>query len=158
MRIFYVFLLGLLCMLVAGCDESRVYEKNIDFKSNDWYEDSVASFSFDIQDPSINYNLYVDVRNAISYPFANLYVKYNLKDSTGKNLSSKLLRLPLFDSKTGKPHGEGLGDIFDHRFPLIKAHNFPSQGKYKLEIVQYMRQDPLPFIMAIGTRIEKNSK
>jgi gliding motility-associated lipoprotein GldH len=154
MRFFYCILISSL-ILLSACDESRVYEKNIDFKGNDWYADSVARFPIEIKDQAVEYNMYVDVRNAISYPFANLYIKYNVLDSTGKSLNTKLLRLPLFDKKSGKPYGDGLGDIFDHRFSLIKGYRFPYQGKYSLEVIQYMRQDPLPFIMSVGVRVEK---
>jgi len=154
MRNCSIFLIAAL-ILFSACDESRVYEKNIDFAGNDWFADSVAKFPFEINDPSIDYNLYVDVRNAVSYPFTNLYIQYNLYDSSQKKLQQKLIRLPLFDKKTGKPYGDGLGDIFDHRFPLNKEFKFPNKGKYKVEIVQYMRQDPLPFIMSMGVRVEK---
>jgi gliding motility-associated lipoprotein GldH len=154
MRNCFIFLISAV-ILLSACDESRIYEKNIDFASNDWYVDSVASFAIDISDPSIDYNLYVDVRNAVSYPFANLYIQYNLYDSTKKKLQGKLMRLPLFDKKTGKPFGDGLGDIFDHRFTLNKNYKFPYKGKYVAEVIQYMRQDPLPFIMSVGIRVEK---
>lgn len=156
MRFFYTVIVSC-SILLSACDDSRVYEKNIDFKGNDWYVDSVARFSFDIKDPAVNHNLHLAVRNAISYPFANLYIKYNLLDSTGKSLNTKLLRLPLFDRKSGKPYGEGLGDIFDHTFPLINNYKFPYQGKYNVEVIQYMRQDPLPFIMSVGLRVEKSN-
>jgi gliding motility-associated lipoprotein GldH len=154
MRNSFIFLIGAF-ILFSACDESRVYEKNIDFPANDWYVDSVARFSVDIVDPSIDYNLYIDVRNAVSYPFTNLYVQYNLYDSTQKKLQGKLMRLPLFDKKTGNPFGDGLGDIFDHRFAVNKNFKFPYKGKYKVEVIQYMRQDPLPFIMSVGLRVEK---
>jgi gliding motility-associated lipoprotein GldH len=154
MRNCFIFLTGAF-ILFSACDESRVYEKNIDFAGNDWYVDSVAKFPIEINDPSIDYNLYVDVRNAVSYPFTNLYIQYNLYDSTQKKIQGKLMRLPLFDKKTGKPYGDGLGDIFDHRFALNKDLKFPYKGKYQAEIIQYMRQDPLPFIMSIGIRVEK---
>lgn len=149
-----VFLSFIILLLASSCDKSRIYEKNIDFKDNDWYVDSVATFSFQINQVSTEYNVLTNVRNAISYPFANLYIKYYLFGPDGKVIESKLLRLPLFDKKSGKPYGDGLGDIFDHQFALLKNHQFKEPGNYKIQIKQYMRQDPLPFVMSLGVRVE----
>lgn len=156
MKNYQFFLLVIILFSFSACDENRVYERNIDFKGNDWYVDSVVSFSFDVTEVSSKYNLLINVRNAISYPFANLYIKYSVVNSKDKVIESKLLRLPLFDKKSGKPYGEGLGDIFDHKFLLMKAHQFQDTGTYKVNIKQYMRQDPLPFVMSVGLRVEKS--
>lgn len=155
MRIFLPVLLIVILFSITGCDDTRIYETNKDFKGNDWFIDSVAFFSFEIKDATSDYNILTNVRNAISYPFANLYIKYTLLDSNNKTIDGKLLRLPLFDKKTGKPYGDGLGDIFDHQFTLLKGHKFQEPGVYKVRIKQYMRQDPLPFIMSVGVRVEK---
>jgi len=141
-----------------GCDEQRVFEKNLDLAGNQWYIDTVPSFSFRIDDISIPYNIYYNVRNAVNYPYYNLYVTYYLQDSSGKQLSSALQNLVLADAKTGKPLGDGLGDIFDHQVLSLKEYRFPYAGTYTFRIRQYMRQDPLPLIMSVGVRVEKAGK
>jgi gliding motility-associated lipoprotein GldH len=152
----------LLCLasvlILIGCDEQRVFEKNVDLAGNQWYIDTVPSFSFRIDDVSIPYNIYYNVRNAVNYPYYNLYVTYYLQDSSGKQLSSALQNLLLADAKTGKPLGDGLGDIFDHQILSLKEYRFPYAGTYTFRIRQYMRQDPLPLIMSVGVRVEKAGK
>jgi len=152
----------LLCLasvlILMGCDEQRVFEKNLDLAGNQWYIDTVPSFSFRIDDISIPYNIYYNVRNAVNYPYYNLYVTYYLQDSSGKQLSSALQNLVLADAKTGKPLGDGLGDIFDHQVLSLKEYRFPYAGTYTFRIRQYMRQDPLPLIMSVGVRVEKAGK
>ena len=60
--------------------------------------------------------------------------------------------------KTGKPFGtSGLGDIYDHRFELLKDYQFPTRGKYRIKLEQMMRMDTLHGILAVGVRVENNS-
>ena len=145
----------LLLVLIAGCsDDTRVYERNIDMPGNLWLADSIAEFEFEIVNTDESYNLHYNVRNSISYPYHNLYVQYTLEDSLGNVLSKALQNMDLFDPVTGKPLGDGLGDIFDHRILAIPNHQFPREGWYRFKIQQFMRQDSLPLIMSVGLRVE----
>lgn len=150
----YLLCIATLFALLA-CDKQRVYEKNIDLTGNQWYIDTIPSFTFRIDEPSRPYNIYYNIRNAVTYPYYNLYVTYYLQDSTGKAISSHLQNLTLADAKTGKPLGNGLGDIFDHQILSLKNYQFPHAGTYTFRIKQYMRQDPLPLIVSVGVRVEK---
>ncbi len=153
MRYFlYAFSLIIIC---AACDPDRVYEENYTIEDNKWYIDTIPSFRFTIEDTTIPYNIYYNVRNALSYPFYNLYLTYYLMDEQGKQISARLQELTLLDPKTGKPLGDGLGDIFDHRIIALQNYKFPKPGKYTMKVKQYMRQDPLPAIMSVGIRVEK---
>jgi gliding motility-associated lipoprotein GldH len=63
----------------------------------------------------------------------------------------------LFDAKTGKPFGKsGIGDLYDHRFLLLKNYQFKSKGKYRMKFEQFMRTDTLPGILAVGLRVERS--
>ncbi len=151
-NLFFILALGFVWW---GCDPDRVYEQYHDIPENQWYIDSVQAYTFAIDDPAQAYNVYYNVRNSISYPYYNLFVTYYLTDDKGKQLSSQLQELMLMDSKTGKPLGDGVGDIFDHQVGLLTNYTFPAKGNYTIKIKQYMRKDPLPEIMSIGIRVEK---
>lgn len=147
--------LFLLIIWFMGCaDPIRVYEKNVDFDQKMWLVDSIAVFEFEILEPHKSYNLYYNIRNSLSYPYHNLYVKYTLEDTLGQVIGSKLQNMDLFDPVTGAPHGEGLGDIFDHRILAVSDQKFPSRGSYRFKIQQFMRQDTLPMILSVGLRVE----
>ncbi len=150
--LFLVLALGVVCW---ACDPNRVYEHYHDIPKNQWFIDSVQTYTFTIEDPAIAYNVYYNVRNSISYPYYNLFVTYSLTDKQGKQLSSQLQELMLMDAKTGKPLGDGLGDIFDHQVISLSNYKFPAKGTYTFKIKQYMRKDPLPEIMSMGIRVEK---
>ena len=138
----------------ACSDPLRVYEKNTDLPGNLWLADSIAEFEFEISDAEVKYNLYYNVRNSLSYPYHNLYVKHSLEDTLGNELASGLQNMDLFDPVTGKPLGEGLGDIFDHRILAISNQEFPYNGKFRFKMQQFMRQDSLPLILSVGLRVE----
>ena len=143
---------------LMSCDEQRVFEENNDFSGKVWYIDSLQVFNFKVNDIGKPYNLLVNVRNSENYPFYNLFVRYYLLDSTGQELKSQQTELILMEPNTGKPLGKGLGDIFSHKFEILRSFSFPKSGTYTIKFKQYMRQDPLPEIYSIGFRLENVSK
>lgn len=145
---------AVITMLIAGCDSNRVFEKNVEFKDRTWKIATPANFEFQITDAAKKYNLLMDVRNSIEYPYARLFVNYELSgDST--SLFKELISVYLFDQKTGKPFGtSGIGDIYDHQFPILKNYTFRKAGTYQMSFQQFMRQDTIPGILAIGLRVE----
>lgn len=152
MRFFFVFLLAL---VLIGCDKSRIYEVNHDLDDRIWKITETPEFEFVIKDLGKRYNIYCNIRNSLDYPYARLFVNYSLRDSTGAELSKKMVSEFLFDQKTGQPFGSsGLGDVYDHRCLLLKEFEFKYQGKYRLTLEQFMRTDTLPGILAVGARVE----
>lgn len=142
--------------ILTACDETRYFERNVDFKKRYWLAAEQPSFEFDIQEADKKYNLFLTVRNESNYPNSNLYFTYYLTDSTGTEIQKKLVTEFLFDKKTGQPFGSsGLGDIYDHRFLLMKDYSFPNAGKYTMRYEQFMRTDTLRGIFSVGLRIEK---
>lgn len=151
------FAIGLiLCAaLLTGCDTSRVFEDNRDFAKRAWVLSDTVVFEFTISDPAARYNLHYNIRNSLDYPYSRIFVNYTLEDSTHRVLATKLAGNYLFDAKTGEPQGNsGLGDIYDHRFPLLENREFKT-GKYFVKLQQYMRTDTLQGILAAGIRVEK---
>ena len=142
-----------------SCDSNRIYEDNLEFKDHAWKVTEEARFSFTIPDTARRYNLYYNVRNTLDYPYARIFITYHLYDSTGSELSRKLVFHDLFDQKTGRPLGDsGLGDLYDHRFPLLEHRRFSYRGKYSVKLDQFMRQDTLQGVVAVGVRVEEDTK
>lgn len=153
-----VFKVSGVCFLLAtllSCDPNVLYKDHTDIADGKWFVKNEPTFSFEIADATQAYNVYYLVRNNISYPYYNLYVKRFLADSTNKIVNEALNELILMDEKTGKPLGDGLGDLFDHKIVALKNYRFPRPGKYVFKIRQYMRQDPLVDILSVGISVEK---
>lgn len=160
MKWLFLFKISVVVFLLAliSCDEKRVFEKNNDFSGKVWYIDSLQVFKFKVEEIDKPYNLLVNVRNSENYPYYNLFIRYYLQDSSGQEIKSQQTELILMEPNTGKPLGDGLGDIFSHKFEILKNFSFPKKGTYIFKLKQYMRQDPLPEIYSIGFRLEDVSK
>jgi gliding motility-associated lipoprotein GldH len=141
--------------LFICCDSKRVFEDNAEFKDRTWKINQPAKFDFQISDTVKKYNVLLNVRNSIDYPFARLFVNYELKYQDSSSLSKNMIASYLFDQKTGKPFGtSGIGDIYDHQFPILENYSFRKSGTYSMKIDQFMRMDTIPGILAVGVRIE----
>jgi gliding motility-associated lipoprotein GldH len=140
---------------LSSCDSNRVYEDNVEFKDRTWKIASPVQLEFDIADTTKRYNLYIDIRNSLDYPYSRLFVNYSLMNSAGEELSKKMISEYLFEQKTGKPTGSsGLGDVYDHQFIFLEKQTFAKAGKYKVKFEQFMREDTLQGILAVGLRVE----
>ncbi len=154
MKFLYYLVLFFSVIILNACDENRIFEQNINIQEKNWNADSVPGFSFYIDNPELTYNIYYNFRNTRAYPYRNLYVKYTLEDSLGQKISSDLHNIDLFDPRSGKPFGEGLGDIYDHQILALESYKFNSPGLYNIKVQQYMRMENLPEIVSVGLRVE----
>lgn len=148
----------LLVVFLTGCgDDTRVFEKNHDFENRYWPIADKPSFDFTVQDTTLPYTAYCNIRNSVSYPYSRIFVTYTLKDSTGVELKKEMVSDFLFDKKTGVPLGvSGLGDIYDQKLSILKNFKFPYSGKYSVQFEQFMRTDSLQGILAVGLRVERS--
>lgn len=147
------------CLFVlTSCDPARVYEQNIDIPEGNWSVTNTPVFEFEIQDTTQQYDIYFNVRYNLEYKFYNLYMQHKLFGPDSTLLSSQLHELLLMDSKTGKPLGKGFSDTYDLQARAIEGITFPKSGTYRLELTQYMRQDPLTDILSVGVRVAKTEK
>jgi len=143
-------------LLFVSCDPARVYETNRDFEGALWPLADTALFTFNISDTSLQYNIWINVRNSNDFKTSRLFLKYSLADSSNNPLRNRMLEEALFNKKTGEPFGSsGLGSIYVHRFLVESNINFPAQGRYSVKLNHMMRTDTLQEILSIGARVEK---
>lgn len=146
-------------LILFSCDKTRVYEQQVDLPEKAWLINNQPHFDFEIKNHTLNYNIYYTVRNSLEFPYSRIFVNYTLKDSSGVEIRKALLSAYLFDQKTGKPEGDsGLGDLFDHRFPIVTDFHFDKPGIYSITFEQFNRQDTLQGVLAIGVRVETTTK
>jgi gliding motility-associated lipoprotein GldH len=143
-------------LFLASCDKARVFEDNREFKQRFWTVNDEPSFRFVIDDSTSTYNVYYNVRNSLQYDWDRIFVTYTLSDTSGAELSRKLVYHDLFDP-TGRPLGDsGIGDLYDHQFPLLNGFRFPRRGTYTIRLTQFTRQDTLRGVLAVGVRVERS--
>jgi gliding motility-associated lipoprotein GldH len=143
-----------LSLFLTACDKNVVYKAHENIEDGLWFIKNTPTFKVEITDTLATYNMYYLIRNAVQYPYYNLYLTRKTTDPTGKKVSS-LEEVFLSNQVTGKPYGTGLGDLFDHKIAFLKNYKFPRSGTYTFTLSQSMRQNPLPFIISVGISVEK---
>lgn len=146
----FLFMFG--CALTS-CDPSRFFEENKKVVKGEWDQNTPLVFQVAIEDTASLFNVYINVRNAGSYRFSNLYLFVNTVFPGGQ-LERDTLEI-ILASPDGRWLGDGLGDIFDNRILFKEDVHFSQPGEYSFELIQAMRINPLPGIMDAGIRIEK---
>lgn len=161
-RKFYQLFLSPMILLLAvmglsSCGGNSLYEKNVDLDKHLWIADSTVSFTFKVTDPSPAYDIYLNVRNTLSYPYQNIYIQSEMTNAHGDVLIQQLNNIQLFDARSGKPFGQGLGDIFSHEYKAISGYQFSDTGQYTMVLQQYMRRDTIPELLSVGIGVMKES-
>jgi gliding motility-associated lipoprotein GldH len=154
-KILGVLLLWSLSLL--SCTKQDGLKEINDLKDYVWEINKPQVFKVEIKDINKPYSFKYLIRNAISYPYYNIYIKQKLIDPTGAVVKATTEEIMLFDPKTGKPNGDGLGDIFDHKIPCptLRKVVFPVAGTYKWELSHNMRPESLAGVMSIGAEIRE---
>lgn len=143
-------------IFISSCDSNRVFEDNIDIPDYAWDVKNKISFEVNIDDTAALHNLYVNVRHASHYPYANLYIFIAIKFPNGE-FAKDTLECVLSD-ESGQWKGDGAGDIWDNQILWKPNVKFPMAGKYTFEYEHAMRIEQVPFIMDVGLRVEKVEK
>jgi gliding motility-associated lipoprotein GldH len=146
------------CLLFAvACTDSKTILDDYESLSDDqWLSKNKLEFPFEVSNNKVSYALFYQVRYNKEYPFHNLYIKRHLLDSTGKNISSILQGMYLFDEKTGYPKGGGWGNNFDYQILSDSNVKFPYNGNYTIVLEQYMRIDTIPGLSHVGVKVGMN--
>ena len=146
------FFLFLICF-ATSCKQVNLYERIQNIPKAEWRGDFKPTFSFEIQDTSALYNLYVTIRHTNTYPFNNIWLLASIQ-LPGDTVREQKLDLPL--AGTDKWLGIGMDDIYEHRIVLTtRPIPFKRTGTAVFSLQNIMRQDPLPGIMQVGIRVEK---
>ncbi|MBS1646795.1 MAG: gliding motility lipoprotein GldH [Bacteroidetes bacterium] len=157
----FFFIICAVVFVLSACNKNVVYSeyKKID-ENKGWPAKERIAFSTTIKDTNQRYNVYINVRNAESYPFKNLFLFLHTT-YPNQSVSVDTVECILADEQ-GRWLGSGMGDLFDNAILLKKNTRFKQAGSYTFSFEQAMRYgnkneiDPLPFILDMGITIEKS--
>ncbi len=71
---FQILLLMLVLFVVASCGNPGVFDQYKTIPANGWHKDSLLVFDVPISSTVQKHNLYISVRNDISYKYSNLWL------------------------------------------------------------------------------------
>jgi len=144
----------LVALSLSACtDKNAVIDQNIEITNNNWAYTNKIKCEVKIDDASIPYNLYLNLRVTADYKYSNLFVLIN-QTSPDKKEHLTRFEFKLAD-KDGEWLGEGSGNIYSYQIPFRTNYKFPAKGVYQVEIEQNMRDNPLREVSDVGLRVEK---
>ncbi len=147
-------MLLLLTSIIYSCNDNRIFESNQSIENNQWTYDNPIVFDVEIQDTSVRYDVYVNIRHTKEYEYSNLWMKIQTTFPNAEKVETPV-NLPMADDD-GKWFGSGLGSVLSTKLLIQEKAIFPEIGTYKLELFQNMRVNPVEEIMDVGLEIEKS--
>ncbi len=147
------FFFGLLLIIFSACDRNKIFEEYKPIPDSGWNQDSLVHFSIPVTDTLQQHNLYINVRNKVSYSYSNLWLFVEIVQPDGKAVKDTF-EISLADP-SGKWFGEGFGGLKTLQTIYRRNVYFPVSGEYKINIRQGMREENLEGISNIGFRVEK---
>lgn len=139
--------------IISGCEQSRVFDKNVAIGKEGWFYGEPLLFEVYINDTAYSYNMYVNIRHTDEFPYNNMWL--NLQTTLPDNtITTSKIDVPL-----SEPEGAWTGNCIDgicYNTVLIqKNFRFPAEGKYIFTLEQDMRMNPIPALLDVGIRVEK---
>ncbi len=153
------YLLPIACclLLITSCRQIDVYERNTVIPKYEWKSNFMATGDFVITDTGSAYSIYLVLRHTDAYKYNNIWLNIGLQPP-GDSLIRQKVDLPLGSDAEGW-EGSGMNDIWEVRKLLNgQPRRFRQAGKYHFSISQIMRDDPLPNVMSVGIRLEKEAR
>lgn len=151
-----ILILILIVLLFAGCISIDLYEKQVPIPDQEWTYDFIPEFSFQIKDTVSKYNIFIVMRHTDLFAYNNIWVKLGTQ-SPEDSVRYQRLNLQLASGSEGW-EGSGMNDIFEVRKNISPGPvSFKTPGIYHFTIAQVMRDNPLPYVMSVGMRLEKVS-
>lgn len=148
-----VLFIALLITTICSCGKIDLYEKQAQIPAQKWFYNNVPEFTFQIEDTTSLYNIYVVLRHTDLYGFNNLWLRIGSK-APGDSMTYQNLNIRLATGSSWK--GTGMDDIYEIREMISPGPvSFNRTGDYHFKIAQIMRENPLRYILNVGLRVEK---
>jgi gliding motility-associated lipoprotein GldH len=152
-KIFSFLIPALLLLFAGGCtDPNSVLDTNTSIENHNWSYANKIKYAVKIEDATIPYNVYVNLRVTGDYRYSNIFLLL-------RRSGPKLKAVTRFEIKLANPDGQwlgqGSGNLYSYQVPVITDFKFPQKGTYQFEIEQNMRDNPLHEVSDVGLRVEK---
>lgn len=151
-KIFVGIISFIFVVLLSACQTDLVYTESKNIDSEGWLDVDTLVFTPQVEDIEKTYNIYAWVRHTKDYKNSNVWLKFISEpqlssDSTG-----------LVDIKIADKMGAWLGDcsqsLCTQRVLLKENYQFKNTSAFKVEVLQYMREENLKEIKNVGLEIE----
>ena len=149
----FLFILTL-SVCFASCIKIDLFEKQSQIPSQQWYYNNVPQFTFNIEDTSSLYDVYIVLRHTDLYEYNNIWLRVG-STAPSDTIHYQNINLKLASDSKGW-EGIGMDDIFEVRKIISPGPlAFKKSGDYSFSVAQIMRENPLNYILNVGIRVEK---
>ena len=148
----YFFLFPLFFFLFTACDGSVFYDRQQAVDEHGWLPTESVDFEVEAIDTTTLYGFLLEVRNSVSYPYANTFFFLTTTFPDG-SVARDTLEFPLADA-SGRWLGKRTGRYVDTRYYFRRNARFPMVGSYRFAVSNGMRDSAIAGIKDIGFRIE----
>ena len=142
--------------VLCSCNENRVFESNQSIEEEGWTYDNPIVFEAEILDTTARYDLHVNIRHTKDYEYSNLWMKIITTVPEEEPIVTPV-NLPIANAE-GKWFGSGLASVLSVKLIIQEKAILSKSGKYKFELIQNMRVNPVEEILDVGLIIEKSEK
>lgn len=149
--------LGMFCFLASSCSRNVVLEVMRPLPPQGWAYSNEIVVTYPNTDTAAAQDLLIQIRHRGDYPYRNLHVRCLVTGPEGDSL--RCSRDVLLSDQQGYWLGQSaLGDNYLVVDTLKAGALFQHRGNYTVRVIQNMRDNPLPAVVEVGLRIEKEPR
>jgi gliding motility-associated lipoprotein GldH len=141
----YILLACTFGFLFVSCGPDDYFHASKDLPKEGWMYRDTVNFTFNIDDTSALYNIFVDMKYLDTFPNQNVYLKLYTRFPNGRRMS-KPYSFDLFNAQ-----GVSKASLQENAY-------FDQKGTYVLTVEQFMRRDSIPAITSVGLRLQKTKQ
>ncbi|MCO4292954.1 gliding motility lipoprotein GldH [Solitalea sp. MAHUQ-68] len=142
-----------IALFLFSCTDNSVYNNTLTIEPKGWLSNDKAVYDVKL-DQAGTYSIYLNLRHTDDYKYSNIFFRMYVKNPDGKNQTTRIIEVKLAE-KDGKWIGSGSGKLVARKVFLTDGFKFAKPGTYRIELEQYMRDDPLKEISDIGIELIK---
>lgn len=141
-------------MFMAACDGTAYYDHTESVDESGWLPTDSVTFDVEVDDTTSLFNMLVEVRNNVDYPYSNAFLFIDTRFPDG-SVAHDTLECPLA-YPDGQWRGKRSGRYVDRRYRLRgnTGVRFPLGGHYHFAVANGMRDSAIAGLKDIGLRIE----
>lgn len=147
----YIFFVPVL--LLASCADNAITDVNMAVKGHNWSYINKIKVPVNVEDNTIAYNIYLNLRHTADYKYSNIFVRIH-ESGPGMKHSTTRQEFTLAEPD-GEWLGKGSGNLYSYQLLYKEGYHFPAKGTYIFEVEQNMRDNPLKEVSDVGIRVER---
>ncbi len=147
-------LLSSLLLLLASCGTDAHYDNMESVGDDGWQQSEVISMDVSIEDASVPYDIYLNVRNTKDYEYMNMFIFLDVTNPSGETFRDTVA-LSIAD-ENGKWDSEDVSETYVmNSFLTYENHQFEEEGDYTFELAHGMYDASLLGVSDVGIKLVK---